>query len=100
MFTNLCLVPLFLVIATLVPKFHFQLTKKKPQKKTGKWSDIVKSPLRNSSKANAEEFYYSFYYNEGLENKFTRAPFLGLPKSIYYLMECNIKQNLKDSTQI
>ena len=39
---------------------------------------------RNSSTASAEEFYYSFYYNEGLENKLTRAPLLGLANSIYY----------------
>ena len=39
---------------------------------------------RNSSTASAEEFYYSFYYNEGLENKLTRAPLLGLAKSICY----------------
>ena len=42
-------------------------------------------PLKNSSTASAEEFYYSFYYNEGLENKLTRAPLLGLAKSICYI---------------
>ena len=41
------------------------------------------SSWRNSSTASAEEFSYSFYYNEGLENKLTRAPLLGLAKSIY-----------------
>ena len=41
--------------------------------------------LRNSCTASAEEFYYSFYFNEGLENKLTRAPLLGLAKSIYYI---------------
>ena len=40
-------------------------------------------PWRNSSTASAEEFYYSFYYNEGLENKLIRAPLLGLAKAIY-----------------
>ena len=39
---------------------------------------------KTSSTASAEEFHYSFYYNEGLENKLTRAPLLGLAKSIYY----------------
>ena len=41
------------------------------------------SSWRNSSTASAEEFSYSFYYNEGLENKLTRALLLGLAKSIY-----------------
>ena len=41
MFTNLCLVPLLLFTASLVPKSHFQLTKKKARKKTWKWADIV-----------------------------------------------------------
>ena len=41
-------------------------------------------PLKNSSTASAEEFCYNLYYNEGLENKLTRAPLLGLAKSIYY----------------
>ena len=45
---------------------------------------VLKSPWRNSSTASAEEFYYSFYDNEGLENKLTRAPLLGLAKFIYY----------------
>ena len=45
------------------------------------WS--LNPPRRNSSTASAEKFYYSFYYNEGLEYKLTRAPFLGLAKSIY-----------------
>ena len=27
---------------------------------------------------------FSFYYNEGLENKLTRVPLLGSAKSIYY----------------
>ena len=39
---------------------------------------------RNSSTASAEEFYYSFYYNEELENKLTRALLLGVAKSINY----------------
>ena len=43
------------------------------------------SPWRNSSTAKAEEFYYSFYCNEGLENKLTRAPLLCSAKSIYYV---------------
>ena len=41
------------------------------------------SPGRNSSTASAEECYHSFYYNEGLENKLTLTPLLGLAKSIY-----------------
>ena len=41
-------------------------------------------PWRNSSSASVEEFYYSFYYCEGLENKLTRAPLLGLAKSTYW----------------
>ena len=41
-------------------------------------------PSRNSSTASAEEFYYSFYYNEELENKLTRALLLGVAKSINY----------------
>ena len=42
------------------------------------------NPLEeNSSTASAEEFYNSFYYNEGLENKLTRAPLLGSAKSLY-----------------
>ena len=41
-------------------------------------------PQRNSSAASDEEFYYSFYYDEGLENKLTRAPFLGLARSLHY----------------
>ena len=41
------------------------------------------SSWRNSSTASAEKFSYSFYYNEGLENKLTRAPLLGLAKTIY-----------------
>ena len=41
-------------------------------------------PWRNSSTASTEELYYSFYYNEGLGNKLTRAPLLVLAKSIYY----------------
>ena len=45
---------------------------------------FLKSPWRNSSTANAEEFYYSFYYNKELESKPTIAPLLGLAKSIYY----------------
>ena len=45
---------------------------------------VPKSPWRNSSTATAEEFYYSSYENEGLENKLKRAPFLGLAKSAYY----------------
>ena len=57
------------------------------------------SPWRNSS-ATSEDFYNSSYHNEGLENKLTGAPLLGLAKSIHYLMEFKIKQNLKDSTQI
>ena len=44
------------------------------------------SPWRNSSTASAEEFYYSFYYKEGLENILTRAPLLGLAKSIYHFL--------------
>ena len=43
------------------------------------------SPWRNSSTASAEEFYYSFYYNEELENKLRRAQLKGLAKSIYYM---------------
>ena len=30
---------------------------------------VPKAPWRNPSTASAEEFYYSFYYNEGLGNK-------------------------------
>ena len=41
------------------------------------------SSWRNSSTASAEKFSYNFYYNEGLENKLTRAPLLGLAKSLY-----------------
>ena len=44
---------------------------------------VPKSPWRNSSTASAEDFYYSFYYNEGLEHKLTRALLLRLAKSIY-----------------
>ena len=42
-----------------------------------------KSPWIKSSTASAEEFYYNFYYNEGLENKLTEAQLLGLAKSTY-----------------
>ena len=49
---------------------------------------VPKSPWRNSSTATAEEFYYSSYENEGLENKLKRAPFLGLAKSAYYDLKC------------
>ena len=42
-------------------------------------------PWRNSSTASAEEFYHSFHYNEGLENKLIRASLLGLARSIYYV---------------
>ena len=45
---------------------------------------VPKSPWRNSSTASAEEFYSSFHFNVGLENKLIRAPLLGLAKSIYY----------------
>ena len=44
-----------------------------------------KSPWRNSPTTSAEEFYDSFYHNEGLENKLKRAPLLGLAKSIYLI---------------
>ena len=68
----------------------------------GRWRDLVnsspptsrtgpKSPRRNSSTTSAEDFYNSFYYNEGLENKLTGAPLLGLAKYIYYLMEFKTK---------
>ena len=36
MFTNLCLVLLLLLAGSLVPKFHFQLTKKEAREKSGK----------------------------------------------------------------
>ena len=39
---------------------------------------VPKSPWRNSSTASAEEFCYSFNYSEGLENKLTVTPLLGL----------------------
>ena len=47
------------------------------------WTGLL-VPLKKSSSASAEEFYCSFYCNEGLENKLTRASLLGLAKSIYY----------------
>ena len=46
---------------------------------------VPRSRLKNSFTANAEEIYYSFYHNEELENKLTRASLLGLAKSIYYV---------------
>ena len=51
------------------------------------------SPWRNSSTASAEEFYYSFYYNEGLENTLTRAPLLGLTKSIYHFLSFKLSES-------
>ena len=98
MFTNFCLVPPLLF--TRPGKWYnlaggVTLSNPPPTSRTG-----PKSPRRNSSTTSAEDFYNSFYYNEGLENKLTGAPLLGLAKYIYYLMEFNIKQNLKDSTQI
>ena len=39
------------------------------------------SPWRNSFTASVAEFFKSFYFNVGLENKLTRAPLLGLAKS-------------------
>ena len=48
---------------------------------------------RNSSTASAEEFYYSFYYNEGLENTLTRAPLLGLTKSIYHFLSFKLSES-------
>ena len=38
----------------------------------------VSPPWRNFPTASAEEFYYSFHYNEGLEKKLTRAPLFRL----------------------
>ena len=43
-------------------------------------------PLTNSSSTWVEELYYSFYFNEGLENKLTRVPLLSLAKSIHYIV--------------
>ena len=54
---------------------------------------VPKSPKRNSSGVSAEQFYYSFYYNEGLENKLSRTPLLGLAKSIYYFLTFNNHEN-------
>ena len=42
-----------------------------------------KSPWRTPLTACAEEFYYSFNYNEGQENKLRRASLSGLAKSIH-----------------
>ena len=50
---------------------------------------VPKSPGRNSSTASAEKFYYSFYYDERLENKVTRGPLLGLAKYIYLYVYLN-----------
>ena len=45
---------------------------------------VLRSSQIHSSTASAEEFCYSFYRNEELENKLTRAPLLGLAKYLYY----------------
>ena len=44
---------------------------------------VPKSPWRNSFTASAEEFYCSFYFNEGLENKLARAPLLDLANILH-----------------
>ena len=54
---------------------------------------VPKSPKRNSSGVSAEQFYYSFNYNEGLENKLSRTPLLSLAKSIYYFLTFNNHEN-------
>ena len=41
--------------------------------------------------------YYSFYYNQGLENKLARAPLLGLAKSIYYKRRGGLMVSALDS---
>ena len=48
---------------------------------------VLKSPWIKFSTASAKEFYSRFYYNEGLENKLTRCPLLGLAKSILFLIK-------------
>ena len=47
-------------------------------------SECSLNPLKETSTASTEEFYYRFYHNEGLENKPARAPLLRLAKSLYY----------------
>ena len=46
------------------------------------------SPWRNSFTASVAEFFKIFYFNVGLENKLTRAPLLGLAKSLYHFCGC------------
>ena len=59
---------------------------------------VSQFPWKNFPTVSAEEFYYSFYYNEGLENKLTRAPLLGLAKSIYYDSQISVPAAFPSST--
>ena len=59
---------------------------------------VSQFPWKNFPTLSAEEFYYSFYYNEGLENKLTRAPLLGLAKSIYYDSQISVPAAFPSST--
>ena len=46
----------------------------------------MKTPTSYAATAEVTELNeYSFYYNEGLENKRTRAPFLGFYGKLYVL---------------
>ena len=59
---------------------------------------VSQFPWKNFPTVSAEEFYYRFYYNEGLENKLTRAPLLGLAKSIYYDSQISVPAAFPSST--
>lgn len=50
-----------------------------------KITSLTKDTMVKHKNYRAEDFQYSFYYNEGLKNKVNRTPFLGLVKSIFYV---------------
>ena len=58
----------FVSCQNIVPKFQTSVILPTP-------GLVPKSPWRNSSTDSAEEFYYSFYCSEGLENKPTSTAF-------------------------